>query len=280
MGERVSAASGAPLEPEVLYERDGHVAVVTLNRPRVLNALTLPMLTRLREIFDEVNADRNVRVLLLTGAGERSFSVGFDLSDDAVPTRSDEFRAEVRSNADVFLQLWNLRVPTIAAINGYALAAGATLALACDMSVAAADARFGEPEVRHFALSPLLLMPWLTANSKLTNYLYFSGDTIDAAVAQSLGLIGSVVPAEDLRSEAMRIAQRIAQIAPYAVELMKDSLRNAYDAMGFTHAMRYHSLNDVALMSATGIPEKDELDRLMLAGDMKAFLARRDGPLQ
>jgi enoyl-CoA hydratase len=269
------------MSDELIYEKSGHVAVLTLNRPQVLNALTLSLLASLRAVLEEINADPDVHALLLTGAGDRAFSVGFDLSaEDAGPVRSDLFRAEVKSNFDTFMQLWNLRVPSIAAVNGYALAAGSNLALICDVPVASDRATFGEPEVRHYALSPLALMPWFSGNRKMMNYLYYTGDSISAQTALELGMIACVVPHDQLADEAMRMARRIAGVAPYAVQAMKDSLRQGYEAMGFTNAMRYHLLNDLSVMGAVGIAEKDELDALMARGDMAAFLERRDGPLR
>jgi enoyl-CoA hydratase/carnithine racemase len=267
---------------ELFYEKSEHVGVLTLNRPDVLNALTLSLLESLRTVLDAVNADPDVHVVVLTGAGDRAFSVGFDLSadGDGGPSRTDAFRAEVTSNFETFMRIWNLRVPTIAAVNGYALAAGSNLALCCDITLASDRATFGEPEVRHYALSPLVLMPWFGGNRKMMHYLYYSGDTITAQTALELGMIARVVPHPQLLDEAMTMARRIASVAPYAVQAMKDSVRQGYDLMGFTNAMRYHLLNDLSVMSAVGIPEKDELDELMSRGDMKAFLDRRDGPFR
>jgi enoyl-CoA hydratase/carnithine racemase len=266
---------------ELTYEKSEHIGVLTLNRPEVLNALTLSMLGSLREALDAVNRDPDVHVLLITGAGDRAFSVGFDLSaDEAGPSGTDAFRKEVTSNFDTFMRIWNLRVPSIAAVNGYALAAGSNLALCCDITIASDRATFGEPEVRHYALSPLVLMPWFSGNRKMMHYLYYSGDSITAEAALEFGMIAKVVAHEELLGEALRMAARIAKVAPYAVQTMKDSVRQGYDIMGFTNAMRYHLLNDLSVMSAVGIAEKDELDVLMARGDMKAFLARRDGPLR
>jgi enoyl-CoA hydratase len=266
---------------ELTYEKSDHVGIVTLNRPQVLNALTLDMLKSLRERLDAVDADPDVHVLVITGAGDRAFSVGFDLSPDGGgPPRTDAFRAEIKSNFDTFMRIWNLRVPTIAAVNGYALAAGSNLALCCDITVASDRATFGEPEVRHYALSPLVLMPWFSGNRKMMHYLYYSGDSINAQTALELGMIAKVVPHDLLLDETLTMARRIAKVAPYAVQTMKDSVRQGYEIMGFTNAMRYHLLNDLSVMGAVGIAEKDELDELMASGDMKAFLDRRDGPLR
>jgi enoyl-CoA hydratase/carnithine racemase len=265
---------------ELRYEKSEHVAVLTLNRPESLNSLSPTLMQALRERLDEINADADVRVAIITGAGDKAFSAGFDLAGGELPDRTDEFRNQIRANFDTFMRIWNLRVPTISAVNGYAIAAGSNIAMACDITVASEQAKFGEPELRHFALSPLMLLPWFNGNPRMVHYLYYSGDTIDAKTALELGLVAKVVPHEQVLEEALRMAHRIAKVAPYAVQVTKDSIRQTYEIMGFTNAMRYHFVNDLTVLGASGIPEKDELQGLMRSGDMKAFLTLRDGPFK
>jgi enoyl-CoA hydratase/carnithine racemase len=168
----------------------------------------------------------------------------------------------------------------IAAVNGFAVAAGSNLAMICDITLAAENARFGEPEIRHGALSPLLLLPWFNSNPKMIHYLYYSGDTVSAQEALGLGMVARVVPPEQLFDEAMRMARRIALVPPYAVQMTKDSLRRTYESMGFMTAQHMHKANDTLVLGSVGIPEKDRLFGLMEAGDMKAFLEARDGPFK
>jgi enoyl-CoA hydratase len=253
------------------------VAVITLDRPDKLNALTPPMMAALGAALDQVHADRAVRAAVITGAGDRSFSTGFDLDGLEMPTSTDAIVDSTRFNYETLMKVWNLRVPVIAAVNGYAVAAGMSLALICDITIAAESARFGEPEVRHFALSPLLLMPWLASNPKTASYLYYTGDTFDAAQAKELGLVSEVVPAAELAGRAMAIARRIALVPPFAVEMTKESLRRSHEIMGFSSALQQHRLLDTLLLSAHGIPERDRFFELMASGDMRAFLAARDG---
>jgi enoyl-CoA hydratase/carnithine racemase len=258
-------------------ETDGGIAVITLNRPDKLNSLTPPMMTALGIALDEIHADRDIRAAVVTGAGHRAFSTGFDLDGLEMATRTDAIVDSTRANFETLMKVWNLRVPVIAAVNGFAVAAGMSLALICDITIAAESASFGEPEVRHFALSPLLLMPWLANNPKMASYLYYSGDTIPAAQAKDLGFVSEVVPDAQLTDRAMAIARRIAMVPPFAVEMTKESLRRSYEIMGFSSALQQHRLLDTLLLASHGIPERDHFFDLMAAGDMRAFLAARDG---
>lgn len=265
-----------PAEP-LLVTVDGPVALLTLNRPDSLNSLTPDAMTALGDALDATHADPTIRAVVITGAGDRAFSAGFDLDGLEMPTGTDGVVASTRSNYDTMMKIWNHRVPVIAAVNGYAVAAGTSLALVCDIVVAAEHASFGEPEVRHYALSPLLLMPWFAANSKMANYHYYTGDMFTAATAKEMGLVNEVVPAADLLDRALAIAHRIAMVAPFAVEMTKESVRRTYEIQGFTSALQQHRLMDTIMLSATGIPDKDRFFELMAAGDMRAFLRERDG---
>lgn len=265
---------------EVLLEKTDHVAVITLNRPDVLNAFSHTVMSELARILDEVQADRDTRCLVITGAGDKAFSVGFDLDGNNIPTRTDELRCYLRESFDALMRIWNLRIPVIAAVNGYAIAAGSNLAMLCDITIASENAKFGEPELRHYSLSPLLLLPYFNANPKMVNYLYYSGDTISARDALAYGMIAKVLPQEQLTAEAMRMAHRIASVAPYAVEMTKDSLRACYEHMGFSDTLRYHNANDIMVMGASGIPEHDRFFDLIRSGDMHKFLELRDGPFK
>lgn len=267
-------------EPALLYERDGGIATITINRPDKLNALTPSMMQELGRLLDEANIDDELRCLIITGAGERAFSVGFDLDGLQMPETTPDLTAATNFNFQTILKIWNLRIPVIAAVNGYAVAAGSNLAMICDITIAAEGARFGEPEIRHGALSPLLLQPWFNSNAKMIHYLYYTGDTITAQEALGLGMVARVLPQGQLMDEARRMARRIAMVPAYAVRMTKDSLRRAYESMGFLNAQYQHKANDTLVLGAVGIPEKDRLFGLMESGDMRAFLAERDGPFK
>lgn len=265
---------------DLIYKKTGHVAIVTLNRPSSLNSLSENLMREIAHVFDTIEEDKDVRCVVLTGAGDRAFSVGFDLDGNQVSMATPDVRAMLKGNYDILLRIWNLRIPVIAAVNGYAVAAGSNLAMVSDITIAAESAKFGEPELRHFALSPLLLLPWFAANKKKVHYLYYSGDTIGAAEALEYGMVAEVVPDDKLLDRAVAMAERIALVAPYAVESTKESLRANYEQMGFLNAMRFHRTNDALVIGSTGIPEKDKFFELIAEGNMRGFLELRDGPFK
>jgi enoyl-CoA hydratase/carnithine racemase len=268
----------------LLVESADKVATITLNRPEKHNALSQGLLAELRDALDRIEGDKEVRVVVITGAGRQAFSTGFDLNPRELATDTPQDEADwnrlIKLNFDTLLRIWNLRQPVIAAVNGHAVAAGSNLALICDITLAAENATFGEPEIRHYALSPLLLLPYFANNSKVMHYLYYSGDTIGAEEALKLGLISKIVPQGQLLSEAQRIARRIAQVPAYAVQLTKRSIKAAYDMMGFKNAMELHRANDALVIDASQIEEKRQLMRPLMEKGLKAFLELRDGPFR
>ena len=268
----------------LLVERNEGVVTITLNRPEKHNALSQGLFTELRAALDEIEVDKGIRVVVITGAGRQAFSTGFDLNPRELATDAPRDEADwnrlIKLNFDTLLRIWNLRQPVIAAVNGHAVAAGSNLALICDITLAAENATFGEPEIRHYALSPLLLLPYFANNSKVMHYLYYSGDTIGAEEALKLGLVSKVVPQDQLLSEAQRIAWRIAQVPAYAVQLTKRSIKAAYDMMGFKNAMELHRANDALVIDASQIEEKRQLMGTLMEKGLKAFLEQRDSPFR
>jgi enoyl-CoA hydratase len=217
----------------VLFEQAQAVGIVTLNRPEALNALTPQMLDRLGQLLTELEGSDAVRALVLTAAGEKAFCVGADLKaraqeygdDGAGP---DPFADRVRR---VFGQLEALPMPTIAAVNGYALGGGLELALACDLRVAAEHARFGFPEARVGS------MPGAGGTQRLARLvgpsrakeLMFTGEHIDAAEAYRIGLVNRVVPAAQLHDAARALAATMATRAPLALRAIKAAVNLAWD---------------------------------------------------
>lgn len=262
----------------ILLERRNSIAKITLNRPEKLNALSQAMLADLRSALDEIESDHDIRVVLLTGAG-RAFSSGFDIAPG-------QHRAEVPATARweathlaprTLLRFWYLRQPTIAAVNGFAIAAGNVLALACDIVIASENAQFAEPEIRHVAHSPFTFLPYMTFNKHL-NWFYLTGDPIDAWTAKEWGLVNKVVPPGKLEEEAWRIADRVAKVPPFAAQHMKRSIRQVYDKMGFTDAFEHHLVMRMVEGLVPGIPEKEQLNKIREEHGLRAFLEARDRP--
>jgi enoyl-CoA hydratase len=210
----------------ISVERDGAIALVTLNRPKVLNALNVLMIRELREAFAGLDADESVRAIVLTGAGEKSFAAGADIGElGALPNPVAAVELVHRGQA-LTLELERMRTPTIAAVNGFALGGGCELAMACDIRLASDKARFGQPEVT------LGLLPGYGGTQRtarllgrgMAMYLCLSGEMIDAREAHRIGLVERVLPPEELLAEAKRIAGVIASRAPLAVAATKRAI--------------------------------------------------------
>jgi enoyl-CoA hydratase len=259
----------------VTYRKDGALGFCTLNRPEKLNALSHEVVEGLEHVLEEAAADDDVKVVLLSGAG-RSFSAGYDLAEEAGERLEGAARWHEVLSADVALTmaLFSFPKPTIAVVRGWCLAGGCELAMACDIVVAAEDAKFGEPEIRYGSGPVTLLMPFVIGQKK-TNELLFTGDTIGAAEAARLGLVNRVAPEAELDEAARAIAERIA-VAPLPVlKLTKLALVRAYEAAGLTKAV-HSNLDLSAILNAAGSPEQDEFDRIAASEGLKAALAWRD----
>lgn len=262
----------------ILLETREGIARVTLNRPEKLNALSQALLHDLDGALDEIERDHEIRVVLLTGSG-RAFSSGFDIApgqhrpEVAVTARWETMHAAPRT----LLRFWYLRQPTVAAVNGYAMAAGNVLAMACDVVIASDQAQFAEPEIRHVAHSPFTFLPFMTFNKHL-NWFYLTGDTIDAQTAKEWGLVNRVVPAAELEAESWKAAQRLAKVPPFAAQHMKRSIHQTYDKMGFSEAFEHHLVMRMVEGVVPGVPERDQLNRIRDEKGLRGFLEARDSP--
>jgi 2-(1,2-epoxy-1,2-dihydrophenyl)acetyl-CoA isomerase len=209
-------------------EVTGPVATLTLDRPDALNALTVPVKVALREALESLAADRSVRAVILTGAG-RAFCAGQDLAEREQPDAAP-LEVEVRERYNPIIRaLRSMGQPVIAAVNGVAAGAGASLAFACDIRLAAEDARF----VLAFGRIGLVpdsgatwFLPRLVGSAKAAE-LALIGDPVDAAEALRLGLVSRVVPGDRLMAEARALADRLAEGAPLALSLTKGALQRS-----------------------------------------------------
>jgi enoyl-CoA hydratase len=211
----------------LLVERDGAVATLTLNRPAVLNALNAELLERLERAVAGLHGDPDLRAVILTGAGERAFAAGADIAELAALDGAPAGERKARTGQHLTRMLERLPVPVIAAVNGFALGGGCELALACDIRIAAENAKFGQPEVN------LGVPPGYGGSQRTARllglgsalYLCLTGEIIDAAEALRIGLVQRVVPAGELLPEARRLAAVIASKAPLAVTATKRAVR-------------------------------------------------------
>ena len=152
------------------------------------------------------------------------------------------------------------------------------IAMAGDLTIVSETARLAEPEIRHGALSPFLILPFLT-HAKAVHEFYYTGDALDAQAMARLGLANAVVSPEELADEAMRAASRLALVPPWGLQMKKRSLRAAYDAMGFSTAIRQHALSDTLVIGGD-FPEQRALQEILEKEGMRAFLEARDGPFR
>jgi len=209
----------------VLSELHGRVALVTINRPDKRNALDSATRARLLEILDELQANREVRVVVLTGAGDKAFVAGADISEFEGRSPMDQFR--VMSGRTIFDAVEAFPKPIIAALNGFTLGGGCELAMACDIRLAADTAKLGQPEV-NLGIIPggggTQRLPRLVGTGAAYKLLY-TGDLIAADEALRIGLVDEVVPAAGLRARALALAESIAQKSPVALQLIKEAVR-------------------------------------------------------
>jgi enoyl-CoA hydratase len=206
---------------------DGAIAVLTLNRPEVLNALNHDLLKMLEEAFDAFAGNPTLRAVILTGAGERAFAAGADIAELAAIDGAVAGEHKARTGQRLTQLIEALPVPVIAAVNGYALGGGCELAMACDFRIASENAKFGQPEVN------LGIPPGYGGSQRtprlvglgMALYMCLTGETIDATEALRIGLVQRVVPIAELLPEAKRLASVIATKAPLAITATKRAIR-------------------------------------------------------
>jgi enoyl-CoA hydratase len=217
------------MEPKtILVKREGAVGVVTLNRPKALNALNAELLEELAAALEEFDADPAIRAIVVTGS-DRAFAAGADIKEMAAKSYMDVFKTNflVRSSERIAA----IRKPVVAAVAGYALGGGCELAMMCDFIIAADTAKFGQPE------TTLGVMPGMGGSQRLTRFvgkskamdMCLTGRTMDAVEAERAGLVSRVVPAADLLAEAMKAAAKIAEQSLPILMMTKEAVNRAYE---------------------------------------------------
>jgi enoyl-CoA hydratase len=207
----------------LLVERDGPVAIITINRPKVLNALNERVLAELSELFDELEVDHSVLAVVITGAGDRAFVAGADIGELAALADARAGQEKARAGHTVGHKMEHSRLPVIMAINGYALGGGLELAMAGDIRIASSNAKLGQPEVNLGIVAGFggsQRLPRLVGQG-MASYLLLTGEPISAEEAKTAELVEKVVAPEQLLAEAKRIAKVIASKGPLAVAATK-----------------------------------------------------------
>jgi len=247
----------------VKLEQQGHVGILTIDRQEALNALNSQVLSDLDAALDQVEANEEIYVVILTGAG-RSFVAGADIGEMKQFSSIDGRNFGIHGG-NVFLKLENLSKPVIAAVNGFALGGGCEISMACDIRLASEKAKFGQPEVG------LGIIPGFGGTQRMARIigtgpameLIYTADTIDAQRALEIGMVNHVVPADQLMDEAMKLAQKICTNAQKAIRASKLAIRRGIDC-DISTAVSYEAL---AFATCFGTEDQKE--------GMQAFLEKR-----
>jgi enoyl-CoA hydratase len=256
----------------VLTARQGAVAVITLDRPEKLNAITPGMTADLGRALDDIEGDGRVRAIVIEGAG-RAFSAGFDLEAGEWDSVAN-IRREMETDFDLILRFWDCPKPTVAALHGYCLGGALELALACDMAVASVDTRLGEPEVRFGSGIVALLLPWVTGPKQAKELLLTGSDRITAQRALEMGLVNRVVPEGQHRAAALELAREVAANDAAAVRLTKLAINRSYEAMGLRQALAQGLELGIAA-EASETDESRAFNEILAKQGAKAALAWR-----
>ena len=215
----------------VLLEKKGHIAVATINRPKALNALNSQVLEDIDQLVEQVKADDEIRALVITGSGEKAFVAGADIGEMSTLTKA-EGEAFGKKGNDVFRKLETLPIPTIAAVNGFALGGGCELSMSCDIRLCADTAVFGQPE------AGLGITPGFGGTQRLARLvgmgmakqLIYTAKNIKADEALRIGLVNAVYLLEELMPAAEKMAETIAKNAPIAVRACKKAINEGLEA--------------------------------------------------
>jgi enoyl-CoA hydratase len=231
----------------LIYEKKDNIGLLTINRPDKMNAISSELTSELKQLLDEIESDEELRVLVITGAGDKAFVAGADVNE-IVDREAKMGRRVSKERQEIFSRIENLHVPAIAAVNGYALGGGLELALACSIRICSEKAQFGAPEVK-LGIIPgdggTQRLPRLVGLGRAMEMI-LTGDFIDAQEACRIGLVNRVVPPEKLMSAAMELAQKIASRPPLAVRYAKEAVNRSQEGVtgsGFALESFLHALS-------------------------------------
>jgi enoyl-CoA hydratase/carnithine racemase len=275
---------------EILYTKQRGGVLITLNRPEALNAITRPMLKELHDALDEAEADPDIRAIVITGAG-RAFSSGFDQTTTTGRRRDIQWPYGIQtgmSAADLMnywsaddvklIRIFEMTKPVIGAVRGWAMGGGCWLALYTHITIAAEDAVFAQPEVRHG--SNTTFMWTLLAGFKNALRYGLVGDHIDAQEALRIGLVNKVVPVDQLLEESFNIVERIAHVPPETVKINLQISTMGLQMMGLRDALRMDETLSIPAHMMLNEEFRRPLDEARASQGTKAYLQLRDGPFQ
>jgi enoyl-CoA hydratase/carnithine racemase len=247
---------------DVTYAVDDRVAVITLNRPDRMNAFGKQLRDEFPDAVARADQDPEVRVIVVTGAGGRAFSTGYDQKESAQSEQKksvEEWRGRMDSAYQFTRCVMDCSKPTIAVIDGYCLAGAMELAQMCDIRYCSDDARFGAIEARFSHGLATMIMPWIVGNH--CRELIYTGDLFGAEEALRIGLVTRVYPKALLVPETLKIAKRMSRVALSCLQWNKRALRETFEIMGQRAALRY-GVEAAAIMDAQSSPEYDRFDEI------------------
>jgi enoyl-CoA hydratase len=258
----------------LLYAVDNRVATLTLNRPDRHNALNQPLVDEIMVAVADADADPAVRVIILTGAGGRAFSAGYDIKESAQkPKRTlPEWRARMQKDIRFTYSVWDCSKPVIAMIDGLCYAGALELAMCCDMRFCSEGSTFAAVEARFSNGIATMIMPWILGQR--ARRLIYTGDAFGAAEAFRLGLVEQVFPKATLEAEVVKIARRMSRVSVECLQWNKRAINQAFETMGLRNAIAYGA-EACAIMDATSSPEADMFDQLRRTEGLGAALAWR-----
>lgn len=256
------------------YEVDGPIATLILNRPGKLNAINSDMIEAINLAMDDAEDNYNVRAIILQAEG-RAFSAGFDLDDEVWDSKEESnIRQALESDFNMVMRFWDSPKPTVAAVQGYCLGGAMEMALACDITIASDDALFGEPEVSIASGVVALILPWLTG-PKLAKELLLTADIkISAQRIYEMGLINRITAPENLRDEALTMAETIAANDRLSVEITKKAINRTMEIAGMRAAL-LDGLEADILLETSQSDEAKQFNEILDKEGLKAALAWR-----
>jgi enoyl-CoA hydratase/carnithine racemase len=264
----------------IRYETRGAVALITLARPERLNAMDSSMLGEMNEATDRAEADPDVRAIVLAAEG-RAFCAGFDLTAELAqpPAGVEGWRPILEHDYATILRFWDSEKPTLAAVQGFCVAGGCELALACDITIAAENAVFGEPELRFGAGIVVMLVPWFLGPKQAKEILFALSERISAERALALGLINRVVPVGQEIEATLEVARVLAALDPAALKATKRAINRSYEIMGLKTALRM-ALDEDTMLEGQSTDLRREFSAVLKRDGLKAALAWREARIE
>lgn len=256
-------------------KRERTVATITLNRPDKMNSINDQLLYDTQHALELLERDQEIRALVITGSG-RAFCSGFDISPRKEPfTTVEHWREHIILGNETCFKIWRSRLPVIAAVNGFCLGGGCDIAMACDLTLAADNAEFGEPEIQFQASPPFAIMPWVM-HMKHAKELLLTGGRVGAQDAARMGLANKVVPADELMAEARKLAVQLSKVPPVAMMFNKKIINRAYEVQGFFEHIDYGAEMFTMIKMSEPSEEQKQFFQIAREQGLKAAFKWRD----